>query len=93
MTESTVSKFPHPSPRDREIMGRPVEWPLRPILPVRRYHTKDDGFDYGVLVEGMGPKVYRVAWNDALFRGLDEEAEVDEYGSLNLLCQDDWLVD
>lgn len=89
---STQSKFPHPSPRDREIMGHPIDWPMRPILPLKRYRVAGEGVDQGVLVEGMGPKVFRVVWNEALFRGVDN-CEIDEYASLNLLLQDDWLVD
>lgn len=43
--------------RSRTFMQRPVDWPLWPLLPVKRQHREEDGIEVGVMRPGQ-PVVY-----------------------------------
>jgi hypothetical protein len=87
---------PQPPQDDRGMMGRPFYWPHYPILPVKRY-TKKDTMPECAVMAAIEPRwrVYHKLLGQ-LGSGKLKDVLGDnftEYGSVDELLADGWVVD
>lgn len=78
--------------KDRELIERPNAWPRRPYLPMKRVREDASIDDTGVMVEGSGPRVWRVSWLRATTAGVQGEP-CEHYGNLDQLIEAGWRTD
>ncbi|MFV0318508.1 MAG: hypothetical protein ACK5O2_16290 [Microthrixaceae bacterium] len=83
---------PHSWSEQLELFGEPPLWPHRPLLPVVRgdVESRDAVFEYGLAVEGGGPRVYLHNLVGALVALRDPDWESTWLSLLSFETYDSW---
>lgn len=84
-----MSSSPTQMERDREFILRPDDWPIWPILPLKRF--RDGQAEHGFFGGDVSPTGPATVWIGNMFELSSAEAR--EYPSLDAVLDDGWTVD
>lgn len=82
--------------KDIDMMKHEDEWPLWPLLPVKKYPQPGCAPIVGVLAAGQGPKVYLIGILDVktgLLGDVLDGVPTKDFNSFEHLVAEGWMVD